>query len=351
MLKELNRREFLKASVATASVVLASNPSGGASVAHASVKVPAADEITITVITDNYCDALRGDYKIANRHVAAPGSPLLNMSLHAEHGLAYHIETLVNGESHSFLFDYGTDFRGVGRNMELLAIDFKKVEALGLSHDHFDHQAALVQLLKSKSEGLRKGIPFYVGEKTFLGTFMSRAGNIVSLEALKREEIESLGFVKIVEVKDPTPIVPGAYLTGKIEQVTDYEQISAMFVAINGDEFVQETFSGEQAVILNAKGKGLVVLSGCAHRGIVNTVKHAQKVTGIEKVHAVIGGFHLIGASPELIRKTIADMKSVSPDYIVPTHCTGFEAIVAFAKEMPDQFIISTAGTKYILTA
>ena len=318
---------------------------------QASVKIPEADTITITVITDNYYDALRGDDKIAKRHAAAPGSPLLNMSLHAEHGLAYHIETSVNGESHSFLFDYGTDFQGVRRNMALLAIDFKRVEALGLSHDHFDHQAALVRLLKSAREELRKGIPFFAGEQTFSGTFVSRAGNIVSLEALKREEIESLGFLKIVEVKEPTPIVPGAYLTGKIELVTDYERIPTMFVAKKGDEFVQETFPGEQAVLLYAKRKGLVVLSGCAHRGIVNTVKHAQKVTGIEKVHAVIGGFHLIGAGPELIQKTIADLKSVSPDYIVPTHCTGFEAMAAFAREMPDQFIVNTAGTKYILTA
>lgn len=102
--------------------------------------------------------------------------------------------------------------------------------------------------------------------------------------------------------------------------------------------------------MLNAKGKGLVVVSGCAHRGIVNTVKHAQKMTGIEKVHAVVGGFHLTGAKPEVIQKTIADIKAIRPDYIVPTHCTGFEAISAFAREMPDQFILNTVGTRYIIT-
>jgi 7,8-dihydropterin-6-yl-methyl-4-(beta-D-ribofuranosyl)aminobenzene 5'-phosphate synthase len=118
-----------------------------------------------------------------------------------------------------------------------------------------------------------------------------------------------------------------------------------------GDQFVQEDFIGEQAMVLNAKGKGLVVLSCCAHRGIVNTVKHAQKMTGIEKVHAVIGGFHLTGAQPELIQKTIADIKAIRPDYIVPTHCTGYEAIGAFAREMPDQFILNTAGTRYIISA
>ena len=92
------------------------------------------------------------------------------------------------------------------------------------------------------------------------------------------------------------------------------------------------------------------MLSGCAHRGIVNAVKQAQKITGVEKVHAVIGGFHLAGVKPENVQKTIADIKKINPQYIVPTHCTGFEAITAFAREMPEQFILNTAGTKYIIT-
>jgi 7,8-dihydropterin-6-yl-methyl-4-(beta-D-ribofuranosyl)aminobenzene 5'-phosphate synthase len=140
-------------------------------------------------------------------------------------------------------------------------------------------------------------------------------------------------------------------LPGKIEQVTDYERIAPNFLAKKGNEFVQETFPGEQALVLNAKGKGLVVLSSCAHRGVVNSVKQAQRMTGIEKVHALIGGFHLINAKPELILKTVADIKAISPDYIVPTHCTGYEAISTFAREMPENFILNTAGTRYIITA
>jgi 7,8-dihydropterin-6-yl-methyl-4-(beta-D-ribofuranosyl)aminobenzene 5'-phosphate synthase len=94
-----------------------------------------------------------------------------------------------------------------------------------------------------------------------------------------------------------------------------------------------------------------VVLSGCAHAGIVNTVKQAQKVAGIEKIHAVLGGFHLINAKPEIIQQTVSDIKTMKPDYVVPTHCTGFEAIVAFRQEMPSEFIINTAGTQYTFAA
>ncbi len=112
-----------------------------------------------------------------------------------------------------------------------------------------------------------------------------------------------------------------------------------------------DLFMGEQALVFNVKGKGLVVVSSCAHAGIVNTVKHAQKMTGIDKSPCVIGGFHLSGAKPEIIQRTIADIKAVTPEYIVPMHCTGFEAVTAFQREMPGQFIINTAGTRYIFTA
>ncbi len=118
-----------------------------------------------------------------------------------------------------------------------------------------------------------------------------------------------------------------------------------------GEKIEHDTFPGEQAVFFKVKGKGLVVLSGCAHAGIVNTVKQAQKVAGTDKVHAIMGGFHLINTKPELIQSTVADIKAMRPDIIVPAHCTGFEAIVAFSKEMPNEFFLNTAGTQYTFTA
>jgi 7,8-dihydropterin-6-yl-methyl-4-(beta-D-ribofuranosyl)aminobenzene 5'-phosphate synthase len=346
---KMNRRGFLKVTAATGAVFLMGDIMNEDAIAKDRVNIPEAEKIVIIVITDNYTDALRPPYKIAGRPVAAT-SPL-EVIMHAEHGLAYHVETVVNARPHAFLFDFGTDFHGIKRNLDLLKIDFRSIEAMALSHDHFDHQAALVELIKAERSNIPPGIPFYVGENFFVGTYMRRPdGGVVSLLALKREDIEGLGVLKIVEVKTAVPIVQGAYLTGRIERITDYEQIPAVFVAKKGEQFVQEDFIGEQAVVLNAKGKGLVVLSACAHRGIVNTVKHAQKITGIDKVHAIIGGFHLTGAKPELIQRTIADIKAIRPDFIVPTHCTGFEAITAFAREMPDQFILNTAGTRYTIT-
>jgi 7,8-dihydropterin-6-yl-methyl-4-(beta-D-ribofuranosyl)aminobenzene 5'-phosphate synthase len=345
----ITRRDFLNVTAATGVVLLAGNVFQGVSWAQGAVQIPEAEKIVITIITDNLADATRKDYKIAKRQTRV-NSPL-DVALHGEHGLAYQIETTIGGKPHSCLFDFAADAQGVMKNMDLLKIDLTKIEALGISHDHWDHQTAFLEIMKAKKDQFRKGIPLYVGEQMFAGTYQRLPdGKVISMLALNREDVEALGFVKIIEIKGPTPIIPGAYLPGRVEQVTDYEKIPPSFVAKKGSEYVQEHFPGEQAVILNAKGKGLVVLSACAHRGIVNTVKHAQKMTGIEKVYLVMGGFHLTNAKPEVIKKTVADIKAINPQYIVPTHCTGFEAITTFDREMPDQFILNTVGTRYIIT-
>jgi 7,8-dihydropterin-6-yl-methyl-4-(beta-D-ribofuranosyl)aminobenzene 5'-phosphate synthase len=339
MLKEINRREFLKTSAIAGSLLLSADffPERR-SLAYGAVEIPEAERITITSIEDNYYDSLRSDYKIAKRYRG---------DLYAEHGLACHIETVVDGRSHALLFDFGRTFHAVNPNIEMLKIEFDKLEALALSHGHKDHFGGLVEILKSRREKIPKGIPLYLGEEALAE---SGQGERVVHRPPKKEELEGLGIVEVVEVIDPTPMFAGAYLTGRIEKVTDYEKVDPGRWVKAGDKRVPETFVGEQSVVLSLKGKGLVVFTGCAHVGVVNTVKYAQKITGVSKVHAILGGFHLIGAKEEVIQKTVADLKAMAPDYVVPMHCTGFEAVVAFAKEMPDQFILNTSGTRYMFS-
>ena len=359
-MKEMNRREFLMASAAASATLMAGTIlKGGPSVAYASVKIPEVEKLTITVITDNYYDCLRWNYKIAKRQLKVPGASSIweSFSFHAEHGLAYYIETVLNGKSNAFMFDYGMDFEGVSKNMEILGIDLNRLEALALSHGHLDHWGNLIPMLKSNGQKIRKGIHLYVGGDAFDNKFAKLPpvykplDGLADLGQLNRGELEALDRVKIVDVKEPTPIAPGAYMTGDIQRVTEYEKGSPILMVKKGDKMERDYFSGEQSLMFNVKGKGLVVLSSCAHSGIVNTVKHAQKVTGIDKVHTVIGGFHLTGAKPEVIQRTIADIKAVAPDYIVPMHCSGFEAISGFSRAMPEQFIINVAGTRYEITA
>ncbi|MCK4794463.1 MAG: twin-arginine translocation signal domain-containing protein [Desulfobacteraceae bacterium] len=353
-MKEINRRQFLKASAAAGTVLMAGNIlKGGSSMAYASVKIPEIEKLTMTVITDNYYDCLRWNEKIATRTtVVTP-----NMTLHAEHGLSYYIETVLNGKSYNFMFDYGWDFQGVSRNLDLLDIDLRKLDALALSHGHLDHHGNLIPLLQQNKAKFRKGIPLYVGKEAFSRRWVNFPKKYAPVDGwndlgqLNREDLENLRIAKVVEVKEPTEVVPGAYLTGNIERVTEYEKGSPILFIDRGGKRENDIFPGEQSLVFNVKGKGLVVVSACAHAGIVNTVKHAQKMTGVDKVHVAIGGFHLVGAPPAKINATIAGIKAIGPDYIVPMHCSGWEAITSFQNAMPKEFVLNMAGTKYIISA
>lgn len=344
---EMGRRDFIKISVAAGALLAAGEATKGDPMAQETGKIMEVDKLTIWVLTDNYFDTLRPDNKITKRYRVTPGK-----SIHAEHGLAYYLETVAGGQAGACMFDYGLDPIGVMNNIGVLGLDMGKAQAFALSHGHFDHFMAAVEILKRNQGRIAKGTPFYVGDEAFNRRYALRPGGAEAMDIgqLKKEDIEALGM-KVVEVKSPTQIIPGAYFTGNIERVTAYEKVPPSLLIKRGEKPEPDDFRGEQAFFFNIKGKGLVVLSGCAHCGIVNTVKQAQKVSGVQKIHAVLGGFHLINAKPEIIQQTVADIKALKPDYIVPTHCTGFEAIVAFRQEMPNEFVINTAGTQYTFAA
>jgi 7,8-dihydropterin-6-yl-methyl-4-(beta-D-ribofuranosyl)aminobenzene 5'-phosphate synthase len=343
----MDRRDFLKASMAAGFLLVAGEGTKAGVMAQGTAKAIEVDKVTLWVLTDNYYDALRPDAKITKRYRVVPGK-----SIHAEHGLAYYVETVVQGKTSSCMFDYGLDSVGVMNNIALLGLDLGKANAFSLSHGHFDHFMGALSILKQNQSRIAAGTPFYVGEEAFARRYSLRPGTTEAMDLgqLSKGDIEALGL-KVVEVKNPVQMIPGAYISGNIERVTTYEKVPPTLLIKRGEKPEPDDFRGEQAVIFNVKGKGLVVLSGCAHAGIVNTVKHAQKITGIDKIHAVMGGFHLINAKPEIIQNTVADIKAMKPNYIVPTHCTGFEAIVAFGKEMPSEFIVNTAGTQYTFAA
>jgi 7,8-dihydropterin-6-yl-methyl-4-(beta-D-ribofuranosyl)aminobenzene 5'-phosphate synthase len=307
------------------------------------IPISEVETVHIWALTDNYYDALRPDSEVAKRYRATPGK-----SIHAEHGLAFFIETVINGKTSACLFDFGLDPQGVIKNSELLNIDLSRADAFVLSHGHFDHWTGAIEILKQNKEKIAKGAQFYAGEEAFFPRYSRRtdSNEAFYLGQLDRKAIEAFG-VEVAEVKTPTHIIPGCYSTGKIERVTEYESVPPGLLIERAGKLESDDFRGEQALFFKLKGKGLVVLSGCAHAGIVNTVKQARKFSGSEKIHAILGGFHLINANPEIISHTVADIKAISPDFIAPAHCTGFEAIVAFSRAMPEEFILNTAGTRY----
>lgn len=342
----MNRREFLKYSAAAGMLIAAGEGIIEGVMAQAATGVAEVDKLTIWVVTDNYYDANEPESKITKRYRQVPGK-----SIHAEHGLSFYIETVTGGKTSTCMFDYGLYPVGVMNNIALLGLDVGKTNAFSLSHGHYDHFTNAVSIIKQNQSRIAGGTPFYVGEEAFAHRYVLRPGatELTDYGQLKKEDIEALGL-KVMEAKTPVEIVPGAYFTGNIERVTSYEKVPTSFQIKRGEKTEQDDFRGEQGLFFNVKGKGLVVLSGCAHAGIVNTVKQAQKIAGIDKVHAIMGGFHLINAKPELIQSTVADIKAMKPDYIVGTHCTGFRALMAFSREMPNEFVLNTAGTQYTFT-
>lgn len=347
MKTEMKRRDFLKYSAAAGILATTEGSSQSRAAATETPEVTEVDKVTIWVLTDNYYDSTRLDTRIAKRYRSGLGK-----AIHAEHGVAYYIETVVGSQTSACMFDYGRYTAGILNNLDLLGIDIGKSMAFALSHGHHDHYTAATGIIQRHQSRISPGTPFYAGEEAFSHRYSIRAGEkeVEDYGQFQKSDLETLGL-RVIEVKSATQIIPGAFLTGNIARITPYEKVPASLLIQRGEKPEPDDLRGEQGLFINVKGKGLVVLSGCAHAGMVNTVRQAQRVSGTQKVHAILGGLHLTNAKPELIQSTVEDIKAMKPDYIVPMHCSGFEAMAAFSREMPSEFAVNTAGTRYTFTA
>ena len=214
-----------------------------------------------------------------------------------------------------------------------------------LSHGHFDHFQGILQYLHKT----KRKLPLILHPMAFSERRSRRnAQQAMLLPTLQKHAFEASGAV-FDEREEPSTLAEDLILvTGQVERETDFEKGSPGLEAKMGDEWIQDPFLDDQGIALNLKGKGLVVLSGCSHSGIINTVLHARRVTGVQHIHAVMGGFHLGGRSEALIEPTVDAILSINPDVLVPMHCTGWKAVHRFAEMMPDAFVFNSVGTTYL---
>jgi 7,8-dihydropterin-6-yl-methyl-4-(beta-D-ribofuranosyl)aminobenzene 5'-phosphate synthase len=304
------------------------------------------DRIEILTLQDNYIDMMAMD----NNAIVTRAMPLkegfFRQSILSEHGFSAVVRTMGEGKTWTLLFDFGFSEEGAAYNARTLGVDLSLVDAVVLSHGHNDHTGGFDHL--TAMIGVRN-IPFVVHPVIFRSPrYLKMPGDRkICFSPLDREKIAASGL-KLVESTAPYPLLDDTLLfLSEIPHKTNFEKgLPIAHYQEKGNE-KWDPIEDDTSVVMHLKGKGLVVLSGCAHAGIVNTVQYAREITGIDKVHVIMGGFHLSGKLFEgIIDRTIEELKKIDPDYLIPCHCTGRKAVMEIEKALPDKFILNMAGTK-----
>jgi len=309
------------------------------------INLKKATKAKITTIIDNYIHVLLPSSDRVERAPLTrnnvPMDPLL-----AEHGFSGLVEIFGNSKIHTILMDFGISKIGVPHNLRVLEIDLDKIETFVISHGHHDHVGAIVEVLSPLS---KKPRTIVAHPDAFISTRFRKLpnGNQVPIPGLKKGLIEETGN-KTIDGRSPALLASGFVLAlGEIPRITAFEKGVPSTYYEKGGKIHKDLIRDDTGIVFDIKGKGLVVITGCGHSGIINTVRHAQKITGIEEIYCVMGGFHLIGpAGDPLIKRTIEEMKKLDPEVIVPCHCTGHEAIYEFEKTFPAAFVLNASGTK-----
>lgn len=309
------------------------------------VKIPQVDSLEIVVVVDNFYDCFQKEEKCAKRLLLAAADSFEGIRVRGEMGLAYFITASVAGKRHVLLMDFGLSPEVYENNLRHLKLDISQAEALVLSHGHEDHYAGLPVALKQV-----RG-PFYVGgPDVFLHRFFVTPSKTVDMGTLDRSGIEKTGS-KVVFAPEPMVIAGVALASGEILHTTDYEKVPPPMKMEKDGALVQDPLTHELALVFDVGGKGLVVVTSCAHSGVVNTVEHARKITGENRVLAVIGGMHLTSATDETIDKTVSALQAMKPTFVAPMHCTGNRALMKLAAVMPDAYVHQSVGTRYVFEA
>ncbi|HKA54976.1 MAG TPA: MBL fold metallo-hydrolase [Candidatus Binatia bacterium] len=306
------------------------------------------DKVEILTILDNTIDMLLPDGAKVKRLPRSPDA-MTRESLIAEHGFAA-LVTVSNGNtSESLLFDAGLSKKGLIHNMDVLEVKPKELHTIVLSHGHADHTRGLMGMVERLGE---RKMPLLLHPDAFLERkVIFPDGHEINLPPPDRRVLSQDG-IEFIEERDPSYLLGGLVLvTGQVHRTTDFETGFPIHYALRNDEWQKDPYiHDDQAVVVHVKGKGLVVLTGCGHAGAINTIRQAQELTGVQQVHAVIGGFHLSGQLFEpIIAPTVAALKELNPEMVVPAHCTGWKAVHAIARELPQAFVQNSVGTRFVL--
>jgi 7,8-dihydropterin-6-yl-methyl-4-(beta-D-ribofuranosyl)aminobenzene 5'-phosphate synthase len=366
------RRDFLRTSAMLAGAAAA----GLRCVEIASaapVEAPAVDKLSIRVLVDQQHDQfLRGSTVNGVVHEGpGPGRSADSRNvLHNEWGLSLLLESQRDQEKRTILLDFGYTSPAINNNIGLLKLDPSKIDALIVSHGHIDHYGGLIGFLDHYRDVLPADLKLYAGGEDNFCHRVTRSGTPGQFGeggTLDRGEIAA-HRVTTVLCETPTVIQDHAFTTGKIKRnsiekvlpntLVDYAMADGLACAYGHytpaelrGKIVPDEHVHEHATCFNIRGKGLVVISSCGHTGIVNSVRQAQEVYGIQKVHAIVGGFHLGPAPDDYLKQIVAEIKKLEPDVVVPMHCSGLNFLLEARAQMPGSVINTSTGSRLIFSA
>jgi 7,8-dihydropterin-6-yl-methyl-4-(beta-D-ribofuranosyl)aminobenzene 5'-phosphate synthase len=267
-----------------------------------------------------------------------------NTALHGYIG-EYGLSLFIEADGKRILFDTGLSFSAY-HNAQLMGIDLTKVDCIVLSHGHLDHTGGLSEILRrigreteviahpdiwQSKYTLRDG----QAQEKFIGITSSR------------EELKNCG-ARFTLTREPVCISSHIMTTGEVPMLTEYEKVESNLHVKNGGQFLQDELADDLSLIINTEF-GLVVITGCGHRGVINIVRHSQKLAGNNNIYAVIGGIHLFRASEERVQRTIAELGTIGIKKLGVSHCTGFKASAKIADAFPKEFFSNNAGNRFVL--
>ena len=371
-----NRRHFMQGSAAFGGSLLASGIGHPAQAAADRVDAPVVERVVVREITDNQHDIFLKPLEapgLTVQRTGFPGAPQ-GKTLQSEWGLALHIESAKGGETRRYLLDYGFTPAAYTNNLDLLKIDPARVDALILSHGHFDHYGGLIGFLEARRGQMRKDLRLYTGGEDDFCHRLSRNpdGSFTDFHALDRQQLKALNVEPVLS-EAPIVIEGHAFTTGavprnSIEHVLPNTWVE--FAAKNGvgcdanayvnHHFTAEELSGkpqpdqhwhEHATCFRLGDRGLVVISSCGHAGIINTLRRAQAVSGVDKIHALVGGFHLAPAPEDYLRQVMGELNKFDLAHVMPMHCSGQNFVDLAKKEMPEKLVLCGTGSSYTFTA
>jgi 7,8-dihydropterin-6-yl-methyl-4-(beta-D-ribofuranosyl)aminobenzene 5'-phosphate synthase len=301
------------------------------------------DRLEVTVVIDNFLDVLMAGENGVARYQARDFG--VAEQLVAEHGFSALVSVEQGGDRRTVLYDAGLTPHAVARNLDVLQVPVGELRAIVISHGHADHHGGLEGLIRRRG---RARLPLLIHPDAWRKRrIVFPSGGELRLPPPSRHDLEAEGLEVVEERAHSLLLDDTVLVSGQVERVTEFERGFPIHEAWDTGGWQPDPMIwDDQALIVNVRHRGLVILSGCSHAGAINVMLHAQRLTGETRVAGLLGGLHLTGGLFEArIEPTVDALRAARVGRVLPAHCSGWRAVHTIARAMPDAFVQCAVGT------